>query len=196
MSQKPGFLARRFQQIAVAVFHAEVGAAGSRPHARPIFGPDRAAVPSRARPGDACRAHRFRPHDDRRRRRPTRTTRPVDPTDPSLGSARARARNHRRGRRPDRAHRAGCPTRAARHVERTEFERSEGFRAAVGEGGRRLQRTQPRAHVDDGDDLGEATRLFAPVQRGSRQDRGSRPRLHPGAPVAGIADPGSRPHSQ
>lgn len=29
MSQKPGFLARRFQQIAVAVFHAEVGAAGS-----------------------------------------------------------------------------------------------------------------------------------------------------------------------
>ncbi len=28
MSEKPGFLARRFQQIAVAVFHAEVGAAG------------------------------------------------------------------------------------------------------------------------------------------------------------------------
>jgi DNA-binding MarR family transcriptional regulator len=28
MSPKPGFLARRFQQIAVAVFHAEVGAAG------------------------------------------------------------------------------------------------------------------------------------------------------------------------
>lgn len=28
MSQKPGFLARRFQQIAVAVFHAEVAAAG------------------------------------------------------------------------------------------------------------------------------------------------------------------------
>lgn len=29
MSPKPGFLARRFQQIAVAVFHAEVAAAGS-----------------------------------------------------------------------------------------------------------------------------------------------------------------------
>lgn len=29
MNPKPGFLARRFQQIAVAVFHAEVGAAGS-----------------------------------------------------------------------------------------------------------------------------------------------------------------------
>ena len=29
MTLKPGFLARRFQQIAVAVFHAEVGAAGS-----------------------------------------------------------------------------------------------------------------------------------------------------------------------
>lgn len=29
MNQKPGFLARRFQQIAVAVFHAEVAAAGS-----------------------------------------------------------------------------------------------------------------------------------------------------------------------
>ena len=28
MPEKPGFLARRFQQIAVAVFHAEVGAAG------------------------------------------------------------------------------------------------------------------------------------------------------------------------
>jgi DNA-binding MarR family transcriptional regulator len=28
MSPKPGFLARRFQQIAVAVFHAEVAAAG------------------------------------------------------------------------------------------------------------------------------------------------------------------------
>jgi len=28
MSPKPGFLARRFQQIAIAVFHAEVGAAG------------------------------------------------------------------------------------------------------------------------------------------------------------------------
>jgi DNA-binding MarR family transcriptional regulator len=28
MTPKPGFLARRFQQIAVAVFHAEVGAAG------------------------------------------------------------------------------------------------------------------------------------------------------------------------
>ena len=29
MNQKPGRLARRFQQIAVAVFHAEVGAVGS-----------------------------------------------------------------------------------------------------------------------------------------------------------------------
>ena len=29
MTLKPGFLALRFQQIAVAVFHAEVGAAGS-----------------------------------------------------------------------------------------------------------------------------------------------------------------------
>lgn len=28
MNDKPGFFARRFQQIAVAVFHAEVGAAG------------------------------------------------------------------------------------------------------------------------------------------------------------------------
>ena len=28
MNEKPGFFARRFQQIAVAVFHAEVGAAG------------------------------------------------------------------------------------------------------------------------------------------------------------------------
>ena len=28
MTDKPGFFARRFQQIAVAVFHAEVGAAG------------------------------------------------------------------------------------------------------------------------------------------------------------------------